>query len=211
MQIQILPELPTDSKNYDVLTRGVVRAKDVPGLTCEIGLRRGGGSKAIIEGMLESGVKKIHIAIDPFGDMEYADGDVRAVRYGYTNAMRNECLMNLYLYCFTHGINFYFFGLEDTEFFRRFADGVPVYEEQKEIVQDYSFVHFDGPHSVAAVREEVGFFHARTREGAVFVFDDVHLYDHSVIDELLDASGWQLYETSERKWAYFRRGSGPTP
>ena len=205
MQIQLIPELPTDSKNYDVLTRGAIRAKDVSGLTCEIGLRRGGGTKAIIEGILESGIKKVHIAIDPYGDMEYADGDVRAIRYGYTNTMRDECLTNLYLYCLGRGINLYFFALEDTEFFSRFGDGVPVYDEHKRIVNDYSFVHFDGPHSVAAVKEEVTFFHARTQPGAVFVFDDVNLYDHSVIDALLDDSGWQLYEMSERKWAYFKR------
>ena len=205
MTLDFIPDLPTDSANYDVLTRGVIRASNVPGLTCEIGLRRGGGTKAIVDAIVESGAKKTHIAIDPYGNIEYVDSDTRVLRGGYTNAMRDECLVNLYLYCRRNEISFYFFNLEDSEFFRRYADGVPTYEHEKRIVNEYSFVHFDGPHSAAAVAAEVEFFHTRARPGAVFVFDDVNVYDHRKVDDLLEERDWELYETSERKWAYYKR------
>jgi hypothetical protein len=33
----------------------------------------------------------------------------------------------------------------------------------------------------------------------------VNVYEHTRVDELLEDKGWELYETSERKWAYYKR------
>ena len=208
MQVQLIPELPCDSKNYDVLVRGMIKAKNQAGLTCEIGLRRGGGTKAIFDGMDAAGIKKTHIAIDPYGNIEYHEGD-RVIRCDYTNDMRDDCLANIYLYCLQHQFDFQFFNLEDYEFFARYADGVPCYNTVKTVVNEYALVHFDGPHTVEALATEIAFFHERTAPGAIFVFDDVALYNHDAIDTWLDELGWELYETSERKWAYQKGEPGP--
>lgn len=207
MQVQftLVPDLPTDSDNYDVLTDGIERVKSVDGLTCELGLRRGGGTKYILEALKQSGQTKTHIAIDPYGNIEYPEGDNgNIIRCDYTNAMRDECLTNLYLYCLQHALSFVFFNLEDTEFFRRYADGVPLYQEQKQLVNQYAFVHFDGPHTVAALLDEIAFFHPRSPKGAVWVFDDVGLYDHPRVHQHVRDLGWVLYRTTERKWAYVK-------
>lgn len=195
-------ELPTDSANYEVLTEGIQLVKDVPGMTCEIGLRRGGGTKFIIDALKATGQNKVHIAIDPYGNIEYADTDQHITRFDYTNTMRDECLMNLYLYCRQLGQHFVFFNLEDTEFFARYHDGVPIYNEVKTIETDYSFVHFDGPHAVAALIEEINFFHIRTPKGAVFVFDDVQQYKHDDVHKYLKQNGWKVLKTTDRKWLY---------
>lgn len=206
MKVILEAELPTDSHNYDVLTAGVARVKDIPGMTCEIGLRRGGGTKYIIDALADTQQQKVHIAIDPFGNIEYPEGDDdRLIRCDYTNDMRDECLMNLYLYCQQRQVSLLFFNLEDTEFFARFGDGVPVYDTAKTLQTQYSFVHFDGPHTVRHLKAEIDFFHARTPVGAVFVFDDVALYRHSEIDDYLSTIGWEVYQTSPRKWAYAKR------
>lgn len=205
MKTIIEPELPTDSLNYEVITAGVERVVNVPGLTCEIGLRRGGGSKFIIDALADTGQKKIHIAIDPYGNIEYADTDEHTTRFDYTNDMRDDCLANMYLYCRQKGISFIFFNLEDTEFFNRFADGVPVYNNAKSIENSYSFVHFDGPHAVLPLLLEVAFFNERTPQGAVFVFDDVAQYDHQRVHTYLKSIGWEVFKTTPRKWAYFKK------
>jgi len=204
MRINLVPELPTDSANYEVLTEGIKTVKNIKGMTCEIGLRRGGGTKHIIDALVESGQKdKVHIAIDPYGNIEYADGNERIIRCDYTNKMRDECMVELYLYCLQMGISFIFFNLEDIEFFKRFADGVPVYQEVKTIQNEYSFVHFDGPHEKEILKTEIQFFHERTPVGAVFVFDDVALYDHEAhIHPVLKDLGWTLFLATDRKWAY---------
>lgn len=205
MQIQLIPELPTDSDNYDVLYDGIKRVVDVTGMTCEIGLRRGGGSRCIMDAVKTTQQHKVHIAIDPYGNIEYPEGDAGlTIRCDYTNAMRDECLVNLYLYCFQQNMPFIFFNLEDTEFFSRYADGVPVYQEHKQLLNSYAFVHFDGPHTVARLMEEIAFFHPRSPRNAVWVFDDVALYNHNLIHQHVKTLGWSLYRTTERKWAYYK-------
>lgn len=203
VQVHLHPELPTDSDNYDILTDAVERIRAVEGLTCEIGLRRGGGSKYILDALKATEQPKTHIAIDPFGNIEYPEGDDdRIIRCDYTNAMRDECLVNLYLHCLQQRLPFIFFNLEDTEFFARFADGVPVYQETKQLVNQYALVHFDGPHTVRHLKTEIDFFHPRSPQGAVWVFDDVKLYNHQDVHTYLRTLGWSLYRTTDRKWAY---------
>jgi hypothetical protein len=58
-------------------------------------------------------------------------------------------------------VNFQFFNLEDTEFFERYAEGVPVYNQVKTIWKTYSFVHFDGPHAFDSLMTEIDFFYKR--------------------------------------------------
>lgn len=208
MKIVIEPELPTDSLNYEIISNGVHLVKEVEGMTCEIGLRRGGGTKVIIDALQETGQSKTHIAIDPYGDIEYADSDTRTTHYDYDNTMRDECLTNLYLYCSQKKQDFIFYNLEDTEFFNRFHDGVPIYNNQAKRKSNlYSFVHFDGPHSVDALMVEIDFFLSRTAPGAIFVFDDVQLYDHSKIDDFLKLNNWKLILTIPRKLGYVKAGN----
>jgi hypothetical protein len=198
--------LPADSGCYDVITRAVEKCKDIPGLTCEIGLRCGGGTKVIVDALVASGSDKIHIAIDPYGNIEYAHKDDCIARCDYTNAMRDEYVPNVYSYCKEQGVNFYFFNMEDTEFFKRYADGIPVYNQFKSIHNLYSFVHFDGPHTVTDVIAEIDFFHPRTPLGATFVFDDIAYYNHNEVDSYLENLGWWIYETSDCKYSYVKRG-----
>ena len=203
MKVTIEADLPSDSQNYEVLTEGVGKVVDVPGMTCEIGLRRGGGTKFIIDALVDTKQTKTHVTLDPFGNIEYPEGDDdRIIRCDYTNDMRDECLANLYLYARQKKQSVLFFNLEDTEFFARFGDGVPVYHTTKSLETNYSFVHFDGPHTVRHLKLEIDFFHSRTPTGAVFVFDDVKLYSHDDIDVYLTTLGWEVYRTTDRKWAY---------
>jgi hypothetical protein len=199
-------DLPGDSQNYDVIAEGVKASANVNGISCEIGLRRGGGTKVIIDSFAELGIKKTHIAIDPYGNIEYKPNDFVVQRLDYTNDMRDEALPNIYTYAKLKKINFYFFNMEDTEFFKRFSDGVPVYNEFKTIENVYSFVHFDGPHDVSSLEKEIEFFGTRTAVGGVWVFDDIHDYNHGLVEEeFILKSGFKKLDTRGRKASYIKK------
>lgn len=196
-------DLPGDSADYHLLTKGVQLSANTPGLTCEIGLRRGGGTKHIIDALAIHAPHKVHIAIDPYGHIPYEHKEGQPVRLDYTNDMRDECLANLYQYTRQKRVPFIFFNLEDTEFFKRFRDGVPVYNLEKEIVNQYSFVHLDGPHAVGPLEEEIMFFLDRIQPGACWVFDDVvGYYNHDIIEGILLFNGFKLIDKTHHKALY---------
>lgn len=196
--------LEGDSAEYEFLTEAAESlTSDTPGATCEIGLRRGGGTEAIILGTLKSGIKRPHIAIDPYGNIDYPEGD-RVVKHDYTNQMRNESLANVYRFCAENRVDFIFMNLEDKEFFRRFSDGVPFYDDFKSYITKYALVHFDGPHSVGDLIQEVTFFAPRTPYGGFFIFDDVNMYKHELIDQLVKTYGFSTYKTGTRKIVYIK-------
>jgi len=201
-------DLPGDSLDYELLQRAVESAKDVEGLFCEIGTRRGGSLKYIIDGITNTSTGNIRhvVAVDPYGDIEYIPGDNQVQRFDYTNEMKNESLPNIYNYVKGKPVNLSFFNLEDTEFFHRFSDGVPVYYKNKQIINEYAFVFFDGPHDAESVIMEVFFFDARSVKGTVFVFDDVKAYDHDRIDSFLKKKGYQVLEIGkeDRKISYVK-------
>lgn len=196
--------LETDSLDYDVLTRAATKIKGVPGFTCEIGVRKGGGSSAIMKACIDNEDKRVHVGIDPYGNIKYVDSDTVIRRLDYTNDMKTRAMASIYKWCVDHSAEFLFFNMEDTEFFKRYADGVPVYNEYKTILNTYALVHFDGPHSVECIKAEIEFFAPRTPVGGVWVFDDVRVYDHAQIEEAL--SGFQKIEVGAagRKISYVK-------
>ncbi len=197
-------ELPGDSLDYELITQGVHLSRNVPGMTCEIGLRRGGGTKYIMDAIADHCPNKVHIAIDPYGSIIYADKDDHFIRLDYTNDMRDESLPNVYAYAKLKRIHFIFINLEDSEFFTRYADGVPVYNEVKRIESEYSFVHFDGPHDVISLKAELDFFLPRTPNGGVYCFDDLGHYDHAKIEAIIFKAGFKEVAKTGRKGLYVK-------
>jgi hypothetical protein len=199
-------DLPTDSADYEVLYNAASSIKDVEGLVCEIGTRRGGSTKYIIDGLLNAeDFNRTFICVDPYGSIEYFSNEHSCSKPDYTNDMRNDAIINIYKYVLSKPINVLFFCLEDTEFFKRFEDGVPVYNDIKKLINQYSLVFFDGPHCSASIIKEVEFFYPRTVIGSKFVFDDVCDYNHSLIHESLIKNNFKQTETSHRKVTYIKQ------
>jgi len=197
--------LEGDGQDYHVITHAI-RAipADKEGMTCEIGLRRGGGTKYIIDALKRCNLPcKVHVAIDPYGNIEYQRREGVIQRADYTNKMRDQSIGPIYSYAMKSGINFVFINLEDTEFFKRYADGVPVYDEYKNILSEYVFVHFDGPHGFDSLKAEFKWFDKRMTPGATIVFDDIRSYDHCKLKrDLIFSHGWASIQTVGRKASY---------
>ena len=216
----------TDSSEYEILNNATLAIKGVEGAIVEIGTRRGGSAKIILDALVASGdSNRSMFCIDPYGNIDYVqtnksisahnpeisvEGDpnsteiTKAIKLDYDNDMRNRVIPSLYYYAYQRISNFTFFCLEDTEFFKRYADGVPVYDEEKNLEDKYALIFFDGPHTNDAVKMEVEFFIPRTVIGSVFVFDDCWMYDHDGIVEqkLLFPNGFELLEKGNIKSSY---------
>lgn len=198
--------LPTDSAEYELLIGAAREASRVEGMGCEIGLRRGGGSRMIMDTFIQEGVFKTHVMVDPWGDIEYLTTEKNQTRLytDYTNDMRALCMMELFTYYRGKPVNPIVYNLEDSEFFARFADGVPSYfEKGKRLETKYCMVHLDGPHDSSAVNAEVDFFAPRMLPGAVMVCDDTNLYSHwdNSHPHIL-ASGFEEAARGQRKCVY---------
>jgi len=195
-----------DGIEYDILYESANKIKGVPGLTCDIGLRMGMSSKIIMDGLSENNEKwRTHIAIDPYGNIIYHMRDDYHVKMDYTNDMKNECLTYMHRHSYETGINFLFFNMEDTEFFKRYSNGVPVYMEEKSIINIYALIFFDGPHGLSDVKIEIDFFMNKLSVGGHFVFDNiVDYYDHSIIEDILLRNNFILYKRGNQKASYVK-------
>jgi len=212
----------TDSEEYDILFNAAKNIKDVEGAVVEIGTRRGGSAKIIIDALVENqDSNRPMFCIDPYGNIDLEITNINATlhyagkfelegdpmskdnsfktKFDYTNEMPS-----LYFYAFQRGLNFTFFCLEDHEFFKRFADGVPYYEEEKKMANQYAFVFFDGPHTNEAVDEEIKFFLDRCTKGSTFVFDDIWMYDHDRFEKILFDNGFETLERRNIKASYYK-------
>ena len=198
-------KLETDCEDYHILTNAVSQIKSVPGICCEIGTRRGGSMKLIIDSLLANGdYDRNIISIDPYGNIEYISGEGASIRYDYTNNMRNETMVALYQYVIGKPLNLVMFHMEDTEFFQRFADGVPFYNNFKTLQTEYSLVFFDGPHGLDAIRREMEFFYNKTPLGAMWVVDDIHVIPYQELKNFLLDNGFEVFEETKLK-ASFKR------
>jgi len=187
-----------DSKEYEFFDEAIKLLKNPIGVSVEIGVRRGMGTKCIIDAYRKyhPGVKLKHLGIDPYGDIIYrtADSDLGG-RLDYTNKMKQEALLDL----IKEYPEFNFINLEDSEFFKRFADGYPVYDNEKKLLTQYEIVHFDGPHDTESVMNEVNFFVERKPEQCVYIFDDIDTHDIDRIGEHLIWNGFKEIKKGNRK------------
>lgn len=196
-----------DGKDYGILYDAAARIEDVPGLTCEIGVRAGGGSRCIIDGILSTKPTSIrtHVAIDPYGSLDYNLTEYHVIAHGYETKLRDMAIPDLYRYCENTMVNFHFYQMTDTQYMKRFADGVPVYIDGSEtIVNEYALVYFDGPHTTDEVRAETEFFGERAVTGSIFVYDDMGYYDHPKVEDWLRVNGWRPLIGTEHKFSYIK-------
>lgn len=188
-----------DSGDYEILQNAARKTKHLKGLTVEIGVRYGLGSVIIMD---QNDHDKTHISIDPYGNIEYADDVHGTFSTDYSNQMRNKCQYAITQWAHENGKNIQFLVMEDTEYFKRYADGFPLYNNGKKLESKYSLVHFDGPHTTNAVITEVEWFLPRVERGGMLVFDDIDLYDHNKIEEIIHKHGYIVSEKGTRKASY---------
>ena len=190
-----------DSVEYTSLAEAVQSLKNPIGASVELGVRLGLGSKTIIDAYrnFHPNIRLNHLGIDPYGDIDYAASDsVLARKFNYDNLMKKTTLINFAEeYPEFHLVNF-----EDTEFFNRFSDGYPVYEEKKHMITHYELVHFDGPHDTRSVMREAVFFNQKKADQTFWIFDDISGLRWSVLNGFMGKAGFKLVNKGLNKAVY---------
>ena len=191
-----------DGNYYEELIKACEETRGIPGATFEIGVRRGGSSQLIMEHM--KGTGKPHIAIDPYGAIDYED--IAGIhKTDYTNQMKNETLASLYAWCRDNSCDFIFYNLEDIEFFKRFPKGVPYYNTEKQIIDKYSLAFIDGPHATEPVLKAFSWLKDKMSIGGQIVFDNYDHYPHDIEVEVeIVKHNYRLINTGEDKKIYIR-------
>jgi hypothetical protein len=187
-----------DSLEYEFFDEAIKLLKNPIGVSVEIGIRRGMGSKCIIDAYRKyhPSIQLKHLGIDPYGDIIYRTSDNdKGGRLDYTNKMKQDALLAI----IKEYPEFNFVNLEDSEFFKRFADGYPVYDFEKKLLTQYETVHFDGPHDTESVMNEVNFFLERRPKQCVYIFDDIDTHDIDRIGEHLIWNGFKQFKKGIRK------------
>ncbi len=190
-----------DSKEYEFFDEAIKLLKNPIGVSVEIGVRRGMGTKCIIDAYKKyhPNTKIYHLGIDPYGNILYRTHEGNAAcKLDYTNKMKQEALLAI----IKDYPEFILINLEDTEFFKRFVDGYPVYDQEKKLLSQYETIHFDGPHDTNSVMKEVEFFINRRPKQCVYIFDDIYNYDIKKIGEYLIYNGFKEIKKGERKAIY---------
>lgn len=176
------------------------------GVSIEIGVHEGGGSKAIIDAYKKHHKDKIHyhIGVDPFGSAPYthtdADFKENKVDYRYGDEKRwylQKAITD------NEDKNFIFLLLEAKEYFKRFPDGYPIFlQGKKYLMSKYDIVHLDGLHAIKYVFEEIAFFDDRLTKNGFIIFDDVDKIDMDIIDKYMKHLKYELFISSKKKAAY---------
>lgn len=201
--------LPTDSTEYELLIAAATEAAKVEGMSCELGLRRGGGTRMILDAFIAVGAYKNHVAVDPWGNIDYLTTEKNHVRLAtdYTNDMRALCMTELFLYYRGKPVNVKVENMTDTEFFKRFHDYVPFYDNSGTVNEThYCLAHLDGPHDSDVVIDEARFFSPRMHAGAMLVCDDTNLYDHTRSEAVIVGElGFEVATKGQRKIVYSKK------
>jgi hypothetical protein len=190
-----------DSREYEFFDEAIKLLKNPIGVSVEIGVRRGMGTKCIIDAYRKyhPSIQLKHLGIDPYGNILYRTSDKdKGVRLDYTNKMKQEALLAI----IKDYPEFNFVNLEDLEFFKRYADGYPIYDFEKKLLTQYETVHFDGPHDTESVMNEVNFFLKRKPKQCVYIFDDIDTHDIDKIGKHLINHSFKEFKKGERKAVY---------
>lgn len=194
-------QIEGDSGEYEFLTEAVGISRNVTGMCIEIGLRRGLGTKTIIDAVRRYSPDKTVIAVDPYGSILYQGREhTEPCRLDYTNQMKAETLAALWAYIAENPVDFKFYNWTDEFYFNKMADGEVIYDSTPDFKKYFSMVHLDGPHSVDVISKELDFFIPRMFPGAVIVFDDItpDFYPHRIIQDNY-SSGFNIIKTGFKK------------
>ena len=103
MKPAMVPQiLPSDSAEYEILYEAARAIRGVPGLTCEIGLREGGGTEMILRGLRDSrpvpgDEARWHVAVDTYGSLPYEQAEgTGPVKLDYCAEMRRRAMRQLF-------------------------------------------------------------------------------------------------------------------
>jgi len=184
-----------DSSDYELLEKWT-KDFDCQGYkSCEIGVRKGLGSKIIMDNVINN---YIHVGVDPYANLKYQHYDRSYTRYldeklrgeivrNYDDQMRDTMLKDFLPY--RNEGKFTLANMTDKNFMI----------DPKHANSTYAFVHFDGPHMTKDVLTEAIWFANRSAPHTRFVFDDTERFEMSVVAYALTFFDFKTIEMGDTR------------
>ena len=192
-----------DSTEYELLKKWaeetpIFNPNQAEFFSVEIGVRKGLGSKIIMDTFMErlKGKNYMHIGIDPYGHRKYQHyDDAPKIQRDYTYTMMEEMMEDFKEWrVIPDGMtleNFHHCWMTD----QSFMNGGSQYSNRH-----FNFVHFDGPHMSKDVMLESVWFANRAYKGTRFVFNDYPKYKMNMIEHALTLFGFEPIDKGENKY-----------
>jgi hypothetical protein len=202
----MFPDGPTASQTIRCCTSIL----HLDGGTAEVGVYKGGSSKLVMETFAKAGQSNIHIGIDPYGNMSFWDYEWNQHRIednanypGYTNRLGYYTQSLLFNFAHENKQDYLYFKLTDSDFYKIFADGVPIYKEEPSMLNSYRLVLIDGNHKTSCVLEAIHYFDQKMVKDGIIIFDDVNRYPHKdLVHPVLISLGYTEEDTTNDRIAY---------
>jgi len=196
------------SEDLDIFDECIKNLTKKYGVTIEIGVHEGGGSKRIIDAykQFHPSALHYHIGVDPFGSAPYihTDGDFRENKVDFRYGDEKRWYLQKAIVD-NQDKNFIFLLLESQEYFKRFSDGYPIFIKGKKFkLAKYDLVHLDGLHAIKYVFEEIAFFDDRLDAGGFIIFDDIDKIDMKAVDSYMQHLKYKIFKTGKKKTAYVK-------
>jgi len=184
-----------DSSEYELLEKWS-KGFDCQGYkSCEIGVRKGLGSKIIMDNVINN---YIHVGVDPYGNLKYQHYDTSYTRRlpaehrgeivcNYDDQMRDTMLKDFLPY--RNEGKFTLSNMTDKDFMM----------DPKHANSKFAFVHFDGPHMTKDVLTEAIWFANRSAPHTRFVFDDTERFEMSVVAYALTFFDFKTIEMGDTR------------
>jgi len=203
--------LGTDSSDYDLFREAAAQMPLGPYLAIEIGIREGGSLSMLMQSIAQRQEEERNemyvVGVDRYGGLAQQHSETQSMVLDYTNSMRNRAISSLYQIAEHLKVNWAFYNMDDDDFIDLLdINGVPVFQNgKKTFYTDIAFCHFDGPHHSEMVLNEVVGIEFFAVDGAVFVFDDIPLFDMEPTLKYLAEHGWQELKRGTNKLAMVKR------
>jgi hypothetical protein len=77
--------------------------------------------------------------------------------------------------------------------------------KKKKIINTYSLVFLDGPHTTKIIKKEFDFFCDKIPKGGVIVFDDINQYPHmEQLDQYIQSKNFYIFKKGNIKISYIK-------
>lgn len=196
--------LACDGKDYSVLINACtyVYKNCDEGICIEIGTRKGGSAKLIVDSLLS---KFPLICVDPYGNLDYYYDDKYPLeKRDYTNSMRDIYIPELIKYASAKNTNLVYLCIDDSSYYESFKSGFPIFDNIKKVHDKYALVYYDGQHTTRHVDDMVSFFKNRMCKNGIIVIDDMRSIDSEYIVKRLMFAGFSIHEESRDKWSFVK-------
>ena len=145
-------------------------------LFCEVGTRNGGSALLALIAIKESGVNRIMLTVDPYGNTLY-----RTTNHNeYPNRFYRTAMKEISSFCYDNNLDHIHYKMTSEEFMCGVEkDIIRIWKDNTTVPFSFGYVYLDGEHIPEIVNCELAWFFPRLVKNGLLVIDDIHYINDS--------------------------------